>query len=104
MNTNFEQLETLVEKWGFDKGILPGPDPMAQWTKTLEEVEELRDAIQANDREAVKDAIGDITVTLIMQSGAWGLTMAQSLEAAYEEIAQRTGKMVDGVFVKDEDK
>jgi NTP pyrophosphatase (non-canonical NTP hydrolase) len=76
---------------------------MAQWLKALEEVDGLRDGIKDNDREAVKDAIGDIMVTLIMQTQAWNTDLTECMEQAYKEIADRTGKMVDGVFVKDED-
>ena len=47
------------------------------------------------------DAIGDIFVTLVMQTQAWNCTMAECVEGAYNVISKRTGKMVDGVFVKD---
>ena len=90
-----------ISNWGTDKGILPNPDPMAQWLKTLEEVEELRDAIKDNNRDEVMDAIGDIFVTLVMQTHAWEVSMDACVQKAYEEIAGRTGKMVDGQFVKD---
>ena len=98
-----DDLEELVLKWGLDKGILPNPDKFAQFTKTLEEVSELGAAIQANDREAAVDAIGDIIVTLIMQCQAWDSFLSEGLSTAYATISARTGKMVDGVFVKDED-
>jgi NTP pyrophosphatase (non-canonical NTP hydrolase) len=90
-----------VQEWGEDKGILPNPDPMAQWSKTDEEVLELREAIIDNNREEVIDAIGDIIVTLIMQCEAWDTNVTECLEQAYSTIRKRTGKMVDGVFVKD---
>jgi NTP pyrophosphatase (non-canonical NTP hydrolase) len=94
-------LEMKVSEWGFQKGILPNPDPMAQYGKTKEEVLELFEAIKDEDLYEVKDAIGDIMVTLIMQTYAWDLTLEECLQQAYETISQRTGKMVDGVFVKD---
>jgi hypothetical protein len=37
-----------------------------------------------------------------MQTQAWGLTMDECVESAYNTIAARTGRMVDGMFVKDE--
>jgi NTP pyrophosphatase (non-canonical NTP hydrolase) len=97
-------LDTLtgqIDKWGYDKGILPNPKPEKQFDKTMEEVGELQDAIITNDREEVKDAIGDIVVTLIMQTHAWDLTLVECVEQAYNVISKRTGKMVDGIFVKD---
>ena len=62
---------------------------------------ELRDAIDDKDKEAAKDAIGDIIVTLVLQAQMWGLTLTECLDAAWEEIRHRKGKMVDGIFVKE---
>lgn len=99
---NLHDLEESIIDWGYDKGILPDPDPVAQFEKTAEETIELAHAIDAKDIDEIRDAIGDIVVTLIMQCGAWELTLEECLEAAYNEIKGRTGQMVDGVFVKDE--
>lgn len=93
--------EDLIVKWGYDKGILPNPDKLKQASKTQEELLEMIEAINNNDREEVKDAIGDQIVTLIMQAQAWDLTILECIEAAYGVISKRTGKMVDGVFVRD---
>lgn len=97
-------LDTLDEQildWGVQKGILPHAEPLAQLDKTKEEVGELELAIYEHDIDEVKDAIGDIYVTITMQAEAWGLTMEQCVQAAYDVIKHRTGKMVDGKFVKD---
>jgi NTP pyrophosphatase (non-canonical NTP hydrolase) len=94
-------LEERIINWGHEKGILPSPDPVAQFRKTLEEVEELAIGIDKKDVDEVKDAIGDIIVTLIMQAEAWELNIEQCLQSAYDEIKGRTGSMIDGVFVKD---
>ena len=48
------------------------------------------------------DAIGDILVTLIMQAKLWNTNLYDCLNQAYEVISTRTGRMVDGIFVKDE--
>ena len=98
---NLEELETAILEWGAIKGILPDPNPMAQWSKTDEESMELREAIIAEDREEAMDAIGDIFVTLVMQTQAWDCTMEDCVQKAYDTISKRTGKMVNGVFVKD---
>lgn len=100
-NFTFEQLEDLTFDWGLDKGILPFPDPLAQLAKTREEVDELEAAIRTEDAFEALDAVGDILVTLIMQSGYWNFTLTEALEQAYNTISQRTGKMVNGQFVKD---
>ena len=94
-----------IRQWGFDKGIL-GHEPtrkarQAQALKTVEEVAELMEAIQADDREGARDAIGDVVVTLIMQCELWDTGLGSCVYDAYQEIKGRTGKMVDGQFVKD---
>jgi len=90
-----------IEQWGLNKGILPNPDKVAQYYKTCEEVEELNEAILTDNREEAIDAIGDIVVTLIMQTHAWDVTLEQCVQQAYDVISKRTGKMVNGQFVKD---
>ena len=92
-----------IKAWGLDRGILPHPSRRAQFKKTAEEVGELLEAIDDNDPDAAEDSIGDIIVTLIMQAEAWGTDIRPALRRAYKVISGRTGKMVDGVFVKDEE-
>jgi len=103
----FEDLENKVVDWGFDKGILTYDPPtmerrLKQFTKTEEEVIELFDAIKADNKGEAVDAIGDILVTLIMQARLWNTNLYDCLNEAYEVISKRTGRMVDGIFVKDE--
>ena len=71
------------------------------YTKTWEETDELITAIEKDDRAEVIDALGDILVTIIIQAEMQGLKLTDCLESAYNVIAKRTGKMVDGQFVKD---
>lgn len=97
-----EGLVQKVEEWASDKGILSKATTLAQSLKTLEEVTELVVAISINDREETIDAIGDIMVTLIIQCKMQGLSLEECLLAAYSVISKRTGKMVNGQFVKDQ--
>jgi NTP pyrophosphatase (non-canonical NTP hydrolase) len=98
-----DNLEELLWEWGVDKGILPYPDPVAQFEKTVEEVEELKEAIIFGDRDEVRDAIGDIFVTLVMQTQAWDLYMGECVQQAYNQIKNRKGRMVNGQFVKEQE-
>lgn len=96
--------EQEILDWAVDKGILGiggKGTPSRQHHKTLEEVQELTDALVARNIPEVQDAIGDIYVTLVIQASMQGLTMDQCIDAAYEVISKRTGKMVNGQFVKD---
>jgi len=98
---DYFELECAVETWAEEKGILSKATPMAQALKTLEETTELCTAINSNDRAEIIDAMGDIMVTLIIQAKMQGLKLEECLESAYNVISKRTGKMVNGVFVKD---
>ena len=91
----------LVEQWAEEKGILSKATPLTQAIKTQEEVNELYRAILDENRDEIKDAIGDIMVTLIIQCKMQGMDLQDCLESAYNVIKNRTGKMVGGIFVKD---
>lgn len=90
-----------VNQWFVDRDLAEG-DGLGQLQKLHEEVYELSEARITNDFSAEVDAIGDITVVLIGYCLQRGLTLEQCLESAYNEIKGRTGKIVNGVFVKDE--
>lgn len=98
---DFFELEVLIEEWAEEKGILDKATPIKQALKTLEETTELCNAIVNNDFGEIKDAIGDIMVTLIIQAKMQEMTIEECLNAAYDVISKRTGKMVNGQFVKD---
>ena len=98
---NYQELEKLVIDWSREKGILANGTPEAQWEKTFEEVQELGEAIENNDIDETIDALGDILVTIIIQAEMQGLSLESCLESAYNVIAKRTGKMVNGQFQKD---
>lgn len=111
-----EVVEQIIQ-WGKDKGILDKATPLAQWSKTQEELTELHESLTAqnndlphfynsknemvNTKEQIKDDLGDIGVTLILQCALQGVTLKDALQTAYSIISKRTGKMVDGQFVKD---
>ena len=63
---SYAEIEMKVIQWGEKRGIVQHSTPKAQAIKTSEELGELFDAIEANNQEAMKDAYGDILVTLIM--------------------------------------
>lgn len=100
MNKTLDELVPLVNDWFQDRNLAFG-DGLGQLQKLHEEVYELAEARITNDFSAEVDAIGDITVVLIGYCLQRGLTLEQCLESAYNEIKDRTGKLVNGVFVKD---
>lgn len=78
-------------------------DPKAQFLKVAEEFGEIASAMARSNDELFKDSVGDVIVTLIILSMQKGTNVQECLEMAYNEIKGRTGKMVDGVFVKSSD-
>ena len=66
-----------------------------------EDFDAVAQAIEDDNMSEIEDALGDILVTIIIQAEMQGLKLTECLESAYNVIAKRTGKMVDGQFVKD---
>ncbi len=100
---NIEKLIDSVIQWGRDRNIIGGASALDQQKKLEEEVAELRTALEANDGKETIDAIGDATVVLIMQASILGVRFEDCLAEAYEVIKHRKGKLVDGVYYKEED-
>lgn len=99
---SYSELEMKVVQWGEARRIVQNSTPAAQWKKTQEEVEELKEAIEAGDLDAMKDAYGDILVTLIMGCATADIDLVSCLELAYNEIKNRKGYLTpDGIFVKE---
>ncbi len=115
---NFKELNENVLDWAKEKGILDKATPLTQWGKTEEEVAETREALfslqnnlltyvnskgqEKNTREEVKDGLGDVFVTLLIECKLVNLNPLDCLEEAYNIIKERTGEMIDGTFVKNE--
>jgi NTP pyrophosphatase (non-canonical NTP hydrolase) len=106
MDSRYTQLSILAEfvrEWAEQKGLLKKENSAKQMLKVTEEIGEVAAAVARDNIEGLKDGIGDGFVTLIILAHQNGLSPEECLEAAWDEIKGRTGKMVDGVFVKDED-
>ena len=71
--------------------------------KLLEEAGELATGINKDKRELIIDSIGDVYVVLVILCMQLGLDINDCIKAAYEEIKDRKGKMINGTFVKEED-
>lgn len=66
MSKTLEELEVLIIEWAKARKIIPNASPETQLMKTYSEVGEMADAIIKNDLAEIKDAIGDIFVTLVI--------------------------------------
>jgi NTP pyrophosphatase (non-canonical NTP hydrolase) len=98
---SYAKTEMLVLQWGEARGIVQNSTPYAQALKTKEELEELFDAINKDDKDAIKDAYGDILVTLVMGAACADLDLVECFKGAYEEIKDRKGFLnKEGLFIK----
>ena len=93
-----------INKWAISHGLDKG-DPKIEWMKVTEEVGEIRDVfLKPNDFDdpemALKDAIGDSIVTLVVLCLQLGYDVKECLKIAYNNIKDRKGVMIDDNFVK----
>lgn len=90
----------LIRDWAKEKGILKKGDAKTQYVKLQEESGELAKALLNNDKEEIIDAIGDIVVVLTNLAELEGLKIEDCIDSAYNVIKNRTGKMINGTFIK----
>src|SRR5690606_41010188 len=90
------------EKWAIVINLNTA-DQAKQTIKLGEEFGELCQRIAKNNIDQVTDSIGDMYVVLTILSMQLGLNIEDCISRAYAEIKDRKGKMVNGVFVKEED-
>lgn len=88
-----------IRQWHYARNLIEGSDDRAQFKVVTGETLELYESIILG--KSPIDDIGDIVVVLINIAERNGLTLEQCLEHAYNDIKDRTGTRVDGVFVKD---
>tara|TARA_R110000803_G_scaffold163913_1_gene227651 strand:+ start:26885 stop:27187 length:303 start_codon:yes stop_codon:yes gene_type:complete len=98
---SFNDTEMKVVQWAEARKIIPNSTPLAQAIKTLEEVAELLSAIQRGNCVEMRDAYGDVLVTLIVGAALADMDIKDCLEEAYQTIKDRRGYLrEDGVFIK----
>ena len=98
-------LQLSIVLWAREREL---NDPVKQTLKTLAEAGELADAVCKSDLPnkqdnlaEIIDAIGDIEVCLTILKNQLGLTQDFPLQSAYDVISKRTGKTINGTFIKD---
>jgi len=92
----------LIRDWAAVRGIYDNGDAKTQYVKLMEEAGELAKALLTKDKPETKDAIGDMIVVLTNLAHLEGFEVEDCIDSAYQEIAARTGKMINGTFVKTE--
>ena len=90
-----------IRLWANDRGLYDDGDPKTQALKLVEEVGETCKAILKKDEPEIIDGIGDCVVVLVNLAELTGTPIEKCIDAAYNEIKNRTGKMSNGTFKKD---
>lgn len=92
-----------ILQWAQERNLIEGSDSFRQLAKLTEEMGELAGGIAKNKPDVIADSIGDCFVVLTILAAQNGLDIQDCIQAAYNEIKDRKGRMVDGVFVKEAD-
>jgi NTP pyrophosphatase (non-canonical NTP hydrolase) len=93
----------LIRQWAKDRGIYDKGNSHTQYVKLIEEAGELAKALLKKDKPEIVDAIGDMVVVLTNLAHQEGFAIESCIDSAYDVINKRTGKMINGTFVKDAD-
>ncbi len=90
-----------VKRWHHERNLIKGSSDKDQVLKLMQELGELSDSVCKE--EDIKDDIGDMLVVMINICERNRISIGHCLQVAYNDIKDRKGKMVDGIFVKEED-
>ena len=91
----------LIREWADERGLYENGDTKTQALKLVEEVGETCRAILKEDSDEIVDGIGDCVVVLVNLAELHGVMIEYCIDAAYQEIKNRKGKMVNGTYKKD---
>jgi len=90
----------LIRDWAEERGIYEHGNSHTQYVKLMEEAGELAQALLKRDEPEIYDAIGDMVVVLTNLAELEGVKIEDCISDAYNEIANRKGRMINGTFVK----
>jgi NTP pyrophosphatase (non-canonical NTP hydrolase) len=101
ISKSFSQLEKAIHQWAIDRNLIDGSTPKDQLHKLYQEVGELSaDVCKGKDP---RDELGDVFVVAVILCQQFGFKPEECIELAYEKIKNRRGRMVNGIFIKEED-
>ena len=92
----------LIREWAEKRGLYNAGDPKTQTLKLMEEAGEICRAVLKKDEPEIIDGIGDCVVVLTNLAHLCDTSIEECIDKAYNEIKNRTGKMDNGTFKKDE--
>ena len=99
---NITELTRNIEGWATDRN-LHNADSKAQISKLTEEIGELASGVNKGNKDVIKDSIGDAYVVLTILAMQQKVDVRDCIDMAYQEIKERTGRIVNGIYVKESD-
>ena len=90
-----------IKTWHRERNLIEGSTDKDQVLKLMQELGELSDSVCKG--KDIRDDLGDMLVVMINIMERNELHMTDCLEVAWLDIKDRKGKMIDGIFVKEED-
>ena len=101
---NLSKLTALISLWHENRKITINGNSTTQSVKLGEEFGELCAGIVRQDKDKIKDSLGDMYVVMVAIAELEDLELRDCIESAYDEIKGRKGHLnVLGNFVKEED-
>ena len=94
------KLVKLIEQWHEDRNLIAGSTDKDQVLKLVQALGELSDSV-CKEKD-MRDDLGDMLVVMINIMKRNNITIEECLQKAYDDIKDRKGRMVDGIFVKEE--
>jgi NTP pyrophosphatase (non-canonical NTP hydrolase) len=91
-----------ILEWAEERNLVHGSNMQAQTVKLFEECGELAAGVARKDYDKIVDSIGDAVVVLTILAAQAEVPIEECIDLAWEQIRYRKGKMVDGVFIKEE--
>jgi len=92
-----------IRGWAHARNLVNGSTTDKQFLKLIDEIGELAAGLARKDQVKVMDGIGDAVVVLTIMAEQMGFSIEACIEMAWDEIKDRKGRMIDGVFVKEAD-
>lgn len=96
------ELTAKIQQWAVDRNLHTA-DPNKQMLKLGEEYGELCAGMARNNGALVMDSVGDMFVVMTILCLQLGVSFETCVANAYDEIKDRKGRMVNGVFIKESD-
>lgn len=100
---NFKELKERIHDWGESRNLYNEGSIQGQIEKVLEEAEEAEEAMLIDDYSELIKELGDVFISSINACKVLGIEPELCIAISLAKIEKRSGKMIDGTFVKDSD-